>query len=233
MSTDSTVAGIEGLNLKWEVPFKVDDYVVGFKYSLSEMKKAPQSLFAKRKFEIGDSSATVNADFNVQSKVLEVATSWASDRAGVAISALADSREMLKRVGASTSRTIGGFTLGLAGKYDMLKRSSEFSTKLSKDETAAEFRYNTEERDVVLSVSHDLDTNNALTPKISLTTGDVTYGWTRKWNGGSLASSYHPGDKAEFIWVDQGTGGIWRTKAQVPLEDPKKTKVSFTRDWQY
>lgn len=234
MSTDTTVNGVDGLNLKWEVPFKVDDYVVGFKYSMSELKKAPQTLFAKRTIGMGDDSrATVSAEFDVASKNLQVATSWMSDKVGLAVNALADSKEMLKKVGASTSRAVGDFNLDLEGKYDMLKKSTDFSGKLSRDDTSAEVTYNTDDRDVVLNVEHNLDASNSVEPSISLTTGDVTYGYTRKWDGGALSSTYHPGDRADFKWTDRGTSGSWVTKASVPLENTKNTKVSFTREWDY
>lgn len=47
---DTTVNGVEGFNIQWEVPFKVQDYVVGFKYNVGDMKKTPDSLFAKKSF---------------------------------------------------------------------------------------------------------------------------------------------------------------------------------------
>ncbi len=212
----------------------MDDYVVGFKYSMSELRKAPQSLFAKRSVSVGDdSTVAVNAEFDVASKTLEVATSWASDSLGLAVNALADSKEMLKKVGASTSRAVGDFNLDLSGKYDMLKKTTDFAGKLSRDDTSAEVTYNTEEKDVVLNVAHNLDDRNSVEPSISLTSGEVTYGYTRKWDGGSLASTYHPGDRADFKWTDKGTNGNWVTKASVPLENTKNTKVSFKRDWDY
>lgn len=234
MSTDSTIAGVDGLNLKWEVPFKVDDYTVGFKYSMSELRKSPQSLFAKRTIGFGDEArATVNAEFDVASKTLEVATSWVSDKVGLAVNALADSKAMLKKVGASTTRSVGDFTVDISGKYDMLKKSTDFKGQLSRDDTSAEVTYNTDVKDIVLNVEHQIDDKNSVEPSISLTTGDVTYGYTRKWDGGSLATNYHPGDRADFKWTDKGTSGSWVTKASVPLENTKNTKVSFTRDWDY
>lgn len=233
MSTDTVVNGIDGLNVKWEVPFKVDDYVVGFKYSLSELKKAPQTLFAKRTFALGESEATVNADFDVREKTLQVASSWVSNQVGLAVNALADSKEMLKNVGASTTRSLGDFTLDLAGKYDMMKKTTNFQGQLSKDDTTARVNYNTDDRDVILSVAHQLDSRNSVEPSISLTSGDVTYGWTRKWEGGQVKSTYHPGDRADIEWRDNGVNGRWTTKASVPLENTANTKISFSRDWDY
>ena len=39
---DVGVDGVEGLNLRWEAPFKFDDYVVGFKLAMRNLKKATE-----------------------------------------------------------------------------------------------------------------------------------------------------------------------------------------------
>ena len=160
---------MDGLNLKWEVPFKVDDYVVGFKYSLSELKRAPQTLFARRDVELtSDAKASINAEFDVADKTLQVAAKWVSEKAGIAMSALADSKEMLKKVGAKTSSEFNGFNLDISGDYNLLKKVTDVKTRLNKDDTTAEVTYNTDDRDIVLSVNHDLDSRNSVHPSISL-----------------------------------------------------------------
>lgn len=68
---DTTVNGIEGLNVKISAPFKFQDYVVGFKYALGDLKRAPESLFAKRSFDTaGEGSVTVDTDYNLENQVL-------------------------------------------------------------------------------------------------------------------------------------------------------------------
>ena len=232
MSTDTTVNGIDGLNVKWDVPFKFDDYLVGFRYSLSELRKAPESLFAKRSFNVADSDLDIDADFNVRDKSVNLAGRWVSDKLGLAVSALADSKDYLTEVGAETKQKWNDMNV-IAAKYDLGNKHTNVKTTLSRDETSAAVSYNTNDKDVLLEVSHDLDSSNTVSPSISLTSGDVTYGWTRKWNGGSLKSTYHPGDKASFKWTDEGTSGTWSTTADVPLENTGNTKVTFSRDWNY
>lgn len=75
---DTTVNGVEGLNINWEAPFKFDDYVVGFRYALGNLKKAPESLFAKRTYDtpIVEGAATVDVDYNLDSKVFAVESKW-------------------------------------------------------------------------------------------------------------------------------------------------------------
>ena len=74
--------GLEGLNINWEAPFKLDDYVVGFRYALGNIKKAPESLFAKRSYDtpVVEGSATVDVDYNLDSKVFAVESRWISKK---------------------------------------------------------------------------------------------------------------------------------------------------------
>ena len=61
---------MDGLNVELTAPFKFQDYVVGFKYAISDLKRAPESFFARRKFDTaGDSSVNVNGDYNLAQKV--------------------------------------------------------------------------------------------------------------------------------------------------------------------
>ena len=79
---DTSVNGLEGLNINWEAPFKLDDYVVGFRYALGNIKKAPESLFAKRSYDtpVVEGSATVDVDYNLDSKVFAVESRWVSKK---------------------------------------------------------------------------------------------------------------------------------------------------------
>ena len=84
-----------------------------------------------------------------------------------------------------------------------------------------------------LSVDHRLDRSNIISPSISLRTGSIKYGWLRKWSGGSLKTSLHPGEKVSFDWRDESETGTWNTHADIPLDDAKKSKVSISRDWNF
>jgi hypothetical protein len=113
-------------------------------------------------------------------------------------------------------------------------QKAKLNAKVRHEKTTAEVGYNTADEDITVAVSHDLDDHNTLHPSYSTKTGHVSYGWTRKWNGGELDATYHPSDKkAELEWTDKGTLGDWKTRAEVPLDDSKNIKVSFNRDWKY
>lgn len=42
-------------------PFKVDDYLVGFKYNIAKLGEAPEVVFARREFGVSDGTLTVQA----------------------------------------------------------------------------------------------------------------------------------------------------------------------------
>ena len=106
---------------------------------------------------------------------------------------------------------------------------------LSVSVTAITVSYDTEENDPLLKVNHKLDDKNSVTPKISLKSGAASYGWTRALNGGSVETTYTPGDEAvvDVEWKDKGMGGVWTTKASIPVDDHSKTKLSISREFDY
>jgi len=233
ISTDTSIDGFDGLNLNWQVPFKVDDYIVGFRYKLDQARKVPQSLFAKKSFDVADGTATVDADLDVASKTVSVAAKWVSDKLGLTVSADANTKDHLTSLGAEKTEKIDGNDITLRGQYNLADQKVKASAKVVHDKTAAEASYNTADEDIVVSVSHDIDDVNTVSPTYSTKSGKLSYGWTRKWNGGELDATYVSGDKAVLEWTDKGKLGDWKTKAEVPLEDTKNIKVSINREWKY
>lgn len=231
---DTQVNGLEGLNLKWSAPFKVQDYVVGFKYSLGDFKKVPDSLFANRSFNTVEGVADVEADYNVAGRVLEVAAKWTSDKLGLSVAATGNSRDRVTEVSASTNQDIRGNKVTLSGTWDRLKNKLDFSTRANlENNLAAQVDYDTVDRNPVLSVSYKVDDKNTVTPAVSLKDGDMSYRWNRKINGGALDAKFHPGDNLEVEWSDNGSNGVWSTKANIPVNNQAGTKISFSREWNY
>jgi len=231
---DTSVSGLEGFNINLAAPFKINDYIVGFQYKLGNLNKAPETLFAKKSFDTGgEGSATVEAEFDLNGNSLNVATEWTSSKLGLTLNAEADTEDRLKVVGVSKDVDLDGNKVTLTGKYNLLKKAFFGSAKANVDKGNAKISYDTDKKDPLLEVSYDVDSSNSIAPELSLKSGSIAYGWNRKWSGGSLNSKLFPGDKVEFTWKDEGASGTWTTKAEVPLEDQSKTKVTFNRDWNY
>jgi len=230
---DTSVNGLEGLNIKWTVPFKVQDYTVGFKYSLADLKKVPDSLFAKRSFRAANGVASVDADYDVADKTLDVATSWHSDDKGLSVSAAGNSKDMLTKVSAATSQSFGGNNFDVKGTFHVLKNKFDVITKASRDAFTAEVEYDTDAQNPLLSVSYKVNDNNVITPAVSLKDGDLSYGWNHKLSGGSIDANFRPGNNLDIEWQDNASNGFWSTKASIPVNNPSGTKVSFSREWNY
>jgi hypothetical protein len=58
---DTAVNGMEGVNLKLNAPFKIDEYNVGFKYNLAKLGSAPEVIFAQRSFDAAGGKLNVEA----------------------------------------------------------------------------------------------------------------------------------------------------------------------------
>lgn len=229
---DTAVNGVEGLNIKWSAPFKFQDYVVGFTTTLGDFKRAPEELFAKRSFSLGsDGTATVDADYNIDSKILNFNTKW--NRDGLEIACVGNSVDKVTEVSASTEQELSGNKWNIGAAYDMLTKTVSGNTDLTVDDTKVTLTYNNADKNPVLNVEHKLDDTNTVSPTMSLKTGEMSYGWDRKINGGKFGSRLHPGDRVDLTWEDNGASGTWTTKAAVPLENRSNTKISFSRDWNY
>jgi hypothetical protein len=230
---DTNVDGIEGLNLKLVAPFKFQDYTVGFRYALGNLKTAPESLFARKSFDLGDSKLTVNADYTVNNNIFNVAARWTSDQLGLTFNADADTRNRVKTVSLKKDLPLNGNNLSVRGVYDLIKKKAQGGATFDADGTTIDVDFDSESQDPELSVVRKIDSANSVNPTIKLRSGQVTYGYKRSWDGGSLVGRLFPGNKVSVEWKDNGAAGAWVTKAEVPLADTKATKVSLAREWVY
>jgi len=241
ISTNTDVDGLNGLNLNWQVPFKVDDYVVGFRYKLNELKKYPETLFAKKTFDVADGEATVDADVNVDDKSLSANVKWVSDKLvdgmKTTLRFSGNSNEKITSIGAEINKNVDGRDVELKGTYNLGDSRLDANGKVVVDKTTAEVSYNSGDEDIRLQLSHDLDDHNTPKGSYSTKTGQVAYGWTRKWEGGELDGTYHPdnGGRAVLEWTDKGNQGDWKTRAEVPLANNEigNSRVTIKREWKY
>jgi hypothetical protein len=204
---DTSVNGVDGLNIKWTAPFKFQDYVVGFRTTLGDLRRAPDELFAKRSFNLGtDGTATVDADYTISTKALNVNAKWANDK--LELKAEGNNNDKLTSISGTTHQTMNGNKWDIGAAYDLLKKKITGSSELIVDDTTVGIDYDHSSRDAVLSVSHKLDDKNTVEPTIGLKSGDMTYGWTRNIKGGKFGARLHPGDKMDVTWEDNGTYNI-------------------------
>jgi hypothetical protein len=232
---DTTVDGVEGFNINWEAPFKFDDYVVGFRYALGNFRKAPESLFAKKSFETpGDAEATVDVDYNVDSKVVSATAKWATKDSKYDLELEGNSDDIVTLVTATTKQDVDDYKVKLSAGYDLLKKKIFGKSEITLDDTTIGLSGDNVDKDAILKVSHKLDSKNTLEPTLSLKTGDITYGFIRELEGGgSVEGTLFPGEKFDVKWKDNGANGVWTTKASIPVKETENTKITFSRDWKY
>ncbi|KAJ1442706.1 hypothetical protein B484DRAFT_389913 [Ochromonadaceae sp. CCMP2298] len=231
---DTKVDGLEGLNIELAAPFKLNDYVVGFNYKLGDLRKGPDSLFAKKSFETaGEGKASVDAKMTLSDQKVKADVTWESDSMGLTVGVSGDSKDKVTKVSALKSMMLGDNKISLKAAYDLPGKIASGFGSYNVDGTLLNVEYSTEDKDPVLSVTKSLDDNNDVTPSVGLKSGSLAYAWTRKWTGGSVKTKLTPGEKVDVEWKDEGAGGVWTTSAEFPLEDSAAAKVSISRDWKY
>lgn len=232
---DTVVSGIEGLNINLEAPFKVQDYIVGFKYALGNLNKVPESVFARKSFDtVADGKLNVNADYFIAGNTARISSSWFSDAFGLTVGATGNSKDMVTEVSAQKDTIVAGNRFSVSAAYDLIKKVGAGSASVDIDNTLVKVTASSDTLDPVLSVTRSLDSQNDITPAISLKTGKLSYAWKRNWLGGSLLAKLHPSaadKRLELEWKDEGASGVWTTNAEFPLDDSSKCKISVSRDW--
>ncbi len=231
---NTNLNGPEDFNVQVVAPFKLQDFVVGFRYALGNFRRTPESFFAKRSFETpGEGVATVHADYTVADNNLNVAAQWSSDKLGVTVIADGDVQSRLKSVGAVKTLSVNSNRFTFSAAYDVLQKKLAAVVNAKADANGVNLSFDTASQNPVLTVSREIDENNEVAPTISLKTGELSYGYKRKWTGGSLLAKLLPGDKLSLTWKDHGANGAWTTQADIPFDDASKSKVSFSHEWDY
>ena len=158
---------------------------------------------------------------------------WLSSKLGVSAFANGDTKRQLTDVGASADFRLGTGRMSTSATYEVHSNCICGRTRYSMDGSplTLEAALNSVDKDLVLKVLHGIDKNNFISPTLSLKSRRMSYEWLRKWNGGSVSSTYHPGDSLSVEWKDAGATGSWTTRAHIPLDNMADTKVSFGHEW--
>lgn len=180
-----------------------------------------------------DGTANVAADYSVDSKVFGVNAGWSSKQLGLKVSALADTKDKLSEVSLESTQSVKDAKVTFSGVFDNLKKKFNVAAKVSNDDIGAKVQYDTSDKDPVLTVFKSLDSNNVVSPSVSLKSGAVSYKWNRKFNGGEVEAKFNPGDNLALEWTDKGAYGEWVTKADIPVDNQAGTKISFSRKWTF
>jgi hypothetical protein len=233
---DTTVDGIEGLNINLEAPFRVQDYVVGFKYALGNLNRLPEALFARKTFDtVGDGKLSVSADYSISDNTAHVSTAWFSDRLGLTVGVAGNTVDKITRVEAQKDHLMGANRLSAKAAYDVCRKVFAGAVSGDVENTNVLVTCDSDTLDPVLSVTRAIDAQNAITPSIAIKTGKMAYAWKRTWLGGSLLTRLHPtgpNKRVEMEWRDDGVSGSWLTSAEFPLDSvTSKARISISRDW--
>ena len=111
---DINTGGLEGLNFKFGLPFKMDQYIAGFKIRLGSLRNAVtkkasryhltpllDTLYGKTTVEtsVFPGTADIEVDYKVDTRTLYTHTRWVSKERNLEIVASADTDNLLTDIG--------------------------------------------------------------------------------------------------------------------------------------
>ena len=129
--------------------------------------------------------------------------------------------------------------------------------------TNAVLEFSQVDKDAKLTINHNVDDANTISPSLSLKSGYLTYTWLHLFgDGATLKTKLDPFNvsrkkyyssllsicsngvfsiysfscmvqEVDLEWSDPGKGGSWVTKANVPLKEPKTATLSFKRKFSF
>ena len=237
--------GLEGLNIKLGLPFKMDQVIVGFKLRLGALrntltKKASRyhltplldTLYGRTTFDtpVVPGTVHVDCDFNCDSRTLYTRSRWVSRERDVEVMAAADTDNFLTDVGfeVSVSNSTERTRVSLNAAYDLKNQVLDGWTKFTLGDTSVRVTL-----DHVVKVAHKLDERNTVMPSVSLKNGAPAVGWKHKFSTGSLEAEYAPAESLDVVWRDEATYGTWTATASIPVHDHERSRISVTHDWRY
>ncbi len=83
--------------MECEVPFRVNDYVIGFKHSIRDLVKAPHTFFLKRVFDSKDTKIRVRGEYNNADKIMKMSSIFEHEKYGLTVLADGDTRNYLTK----------------------------------------------------------------------------------------------------------------------------------------
>lgn len=249
--TDRSVHDLSSLNLNVAMPFKVKDYVVGFKSALSDLKKVPERLFVKKTFETGleDAKLTVDAQYRLGDHNVEVAARLSSDEHAASLFVDGDIANKLKNVEVRKQTNLNDFKISMLGGYNALKRRFNFVGGVGRSGTSAAVQFDTETQDPLLAVTQAVNVLDVeVTPSVYAKSRLFGCALTRRWTAGYCTSKISSDRKALFEWRDETLTGAWVTSAEMSLPPVMPgssvadataqllsipTRLTVSRDWRY
>lgn len=232
---DTKLQGDDALDLSFNIPVKFENFLFGLKCKLTNKYDiGADSVFAKKSIDTGlDGKLTVAGDFNLKSNRLKTAFNWVSEQLNLKVNTEANNVDGFTNVDVTKSLTVSDRNIDVSAAYDAVKKVFRGGVDVQVDAANVGVVFDSEDNDVTLAVSYDVDEDTKVTPSIS-SKAELGLGVTRRWTGGKVnALLKYPEEKVVVQWQDNGVNGVWNSKVEVPVRDTKNTKVSLSRDFVY
>lgn len=236
---DIILNGLEGLNIKIVAPFKFNNNIFGFKYTLTNIQKIPDIIFAKTVHNncLYEGDIIIESDYHIKNKIFNIQSIWQNKKEKLSLLLKGNNINQLPitELGLSKEINYNNKDILINLIYNIPQKIFKgFShIDLNNNNIQLEINYNSLTKESVLSIIKNLDKSNDIIPSISLLTGNINYIWLRKWNNGLLKTKLTPGQLIDLEWKDKGCHGEWITNVMIPLQSDKKPILSLQREWSF
>lgn len=230
ISDPSLPNGVGSLNLEGEYERElVDGVQAGVVYKFNESRGKPSSLWVASTSDIDDDTVLrARADYNVASKTTEIEASLERGDDSVSMTFDTGSNEA-GPVKITKTMDLSGRRVTLKPEINVKDRTGRITINADVDDdanTVAELAMDQDGDEATLEVSHKLDDQNTISPKVDLKNGDISVRLNRALENGSSLELTADRDNVDWEISDSNA---WTVKGNVPLTDAGKSSIAFKR----
>lgn len=235
-ATDTTVKDLSTLNLEGAVEtLLADDVVVGGTYNYNAAVAKPEEIYIKKAFDVKLGDLALDARYRLPTQVAALTATLR--RNADYIRAAFNTDSVVERVEGSKRFSLPGERqLALTPAWDQSTRAFELTVAqdIQAGKTNAVLELSQADKDGKLTLNHQVDDANTISPTLSLKRGYLTYQWTHLLgDGAKLQTTLDPFTDLDVTWSDPGKGGEWVTRANIPLKEPRTATLSFKRKFTF
>jgi len=229
ISDPSLRDGVGSLNLEGEYERElVEGVQAGVVYKYNENRGMPSSLWVSTIADLDDETKLrARADYNVGNKATELEASLERGDDSVTMTFDTATNEA-GPVKITKNMDLSGRRVTLKPEIDVKARTGSIviNADVDDDKTVAELSMDQDGEVATLEVSHKLDDQNTVSPKVDLKSGDISVRLNRQLDNGSGLEV--TADRENVNW-EISDANSWTVKGNVPLTDAGKSSISFKR----
>ena len=221
--------GAASLNLEGEYERElVDNVDAGVVYKFNSNRGLPSSMWVRTRADLDDDTELVaKAEYDLGSKTTAIEATLSRGDDSVSLDFDTGSNEV-GPVKISKAFDMDGKAVRVEPTINVQDKTGSVvvNAELDKDTTTAEITLDQADESAVLEVSHKLDDDNTVSPKVNLKSGDISVRLNRALKDGGSIEIVADRDNVDYELENENG---WTVSGNVPLKDTGKSTISLKR----